>query len=201
VPIERGRDWGEPAVVPDGIDRAAGDAALGDLVAAGATAAVLLGGDLYRTLGGGAAPATGAAATRLPVDVLAVDLDGEQFVAVAHVLVREPWWRGGWWRGPLVAVCNAQYLGAYDLAPRGHPGDGRAEVIEVAADLGLRARWQARRRLPTGAHLPHPRIRATSVAEHVLERTRPAVVQVDGRRRRSRRVRVTVRPDAVAVYR
>ncbi len=201
MPIERGRDWGAPATLGDVVPVAVDDAALADLVAGGATAAVLVGGDLHRTLGGGAAPTVGSPCTRLPVDVLEVEIDGTRLLAVAHVLVRPTWGRGGWWRGPVVAMCNAQFVGHLDVAPRGHPGDGRVDVLEVDARLGLRARWQARRRLTTGAHLPHPMIRSTSVAEHTIEAGRPSTVIVDGRRRRGRRVRVTVRPDAVELYR
>ena len=51
---------------------------------------------------------------------------------------------------------NASYLGEWNVAPSGHPNDGRLDVIE--AQLGLGDRLKARKRLPAGAHVPHPAI-------------------------------------------
>jgi diacylglycerol kinase family enzyme len=59
-----------------------------------------------------------------------------------------------------VVIANGQFSGAADLVPRGHPGDGRLEVQVYA--LRASERGPMRRRLPTGTHLPHPRIVATS---------------------------------------
>jgi len=42
------------------------------------------------------------------------------------------------------------------VAPRGHPGDGRAEVQVYA--VGRRERRAVRDRLRTGTHVPHPAI-------------------------------------------
>ncbi|MEP6623454.1 MAG: hypothetical protein ABJC79_03365 [Acidimicrobiia bacterium] len=55
-----------------------------------------------------------------------------------------------------VVIANGQYLDGCDLVPRGHPGDGRLEIQVYA--LGAGERGPMRRRLPSGAHLPHPRI-------------------------------------------
>src|SRR3546814_16850403 len=61
-----------------------------------------------------------------------------------------------WWRGRVVAAMNAQYRGKWDVAPRGHPNDGRLDVL--AADPPLDERLPVRGRLKTGTHLPHPPI-------------------------------------------
>jgi diacylglycerol kinase family enzyme len=53
---------------------------------------------------------------------------------------------------------NAQFVRDWDVAPRSHPNDGRLDVVEVAGSMSVRDRWQARRRLATGTHVPHPDI-------------------------------------------
>lgn len=55
-----------------------------------------------------------------------------------------------------VVVANGQFIGAADLVPRSHPGDGRLEIHIYSLKAGERAAM--RRRLATGTHLPHPRI-------------------------------------------
>ena len=63
--------------------------------------------------------------------------------------------------------------------------------------MTLRARWQARRRLPTGTHVPHPAIRTRRLREASWPFDPPLRLWVDGvahgsvtiapRRRRARR--------------
>ena len=70
-----------------------------------------------------------------------------------------------------VVIANGQFVAGADLVPRGHPGDGRLEIQVYALAPGERG--PMRRRLPTGTHLPHPRILATS----------GRIIEVDGLRR------------------
>lgn len=172
------------------------DAAACAAVAEGCRELGIRRGDLARTMGGGAPGRFDGAVVRAPVDLLHVTADGESCVAVAHVVIRR-----AWWRGPLVLVMNAQYLGPYDVAPRSHPNDGKADVLTVAPTMGVRARLAARRRAVTGTHLPHPLLQTTQVAAHRVELERPATVWVDGCRwRRARVVDVKVEPDGVTIY-
>src|SRR5690606_17376312 len=102
--------------------------------------------------------------------------------------------------GQVSAVMNGQYAGRADVAPRAHPGDGRADVVTVDATMPGRARWQAWRRLPTGTHAPHAAIHMRRAAEVVLDLPAPAVVAADGRRLgRARHLTVTVEPAALTV--
>lgn len=55
-----------------------------------------------------------------------------------------------------VVIANGQFIEGADLVPRGHPGDGWCEVQIYA--LAPAERRAMRHRLPSGAHLPHPRI-------------------------------------------
>ena len=59
-----------------------------------------------------------------------------------------------------VVIANGQFVDGLDVSPRGHPGDGRLEVQVYALRPGERGGM--RRRLATGSHLPHPRIRTGS---------------------------------------
>ena len=66
-----------------------------------------------------------------------------------------------------VVVANGQFIGAADLIPRSHPGDGRLEVHIYSLKSGERSAM--RRRLATGSHLPHPRIATGSGARIRIE--------------------------------
>jgi hypothetical protein len=118
----------------------------------------LLGGDLCRAVGGtGDESRLREGGTLLPIDLGAVLVDGRLHWFVAHLVARR-----SWWRGRIVAAMNAQHLGPWDVAPKGHPNDGKLDVLD--ADLPLGDRWKARARLRTGTHVPHPRIAERHVA-------------------------------------
>jgi hypothetical protein len=197
--IRKGVDWGTHVPRPDDLVVAASDRELASLVRAQrAGTYALRSGDLHRTLG---SPDPARPGLRLvDMDLLHVDLDGTPALAVAHVIAR----RGGplgWWWGPLLGVFNAEYLGRWDPAPRGHPNDGRAEVVEVRPSMSRRARRQAWRRLPSGSHLPHPDITTSHCAETEHTFDPPLDVYLDGQRHgRVRRLRVTVEPDAYRLH-
>jgi hypothetical protein len=152
----------------------------------------LLGGDLCRALGGtGDEARLREGGTLLPVDLGAVLVDGRLHWFVAHLVARR-----GWWRGRLVAAMNAQHLGAWDVAPRGHPNDGKLDVVE--ADLSLGDRWKARSRLPTGSHVPHPGITERHVAAVQLDLDPGMRVWLDGvPLGEARSLAVRVEPDAL----
>src|SRR5262249_27087641 len=148
VPIAKGEDWGRPGPLPPHGVLLHSDAAARDIVTAARRANEpipplgLLGGDLCRALGGTGKEedVRGPAAMQLPVDLGGVLVDGRLHWFVAHLVARR-----SWWRGRVVAVMNAQHLGDWDVAPKGHPNDGHVELLD--GDLSLGQRWLARRRL------------------------------------------------------
>ena len=199
--VRRGEDWGRRAARPADVVEVADDAAGAALVDAtrrdGRPAPVLglRGGDLRRTLGGGA-PVDHLAdeVGEYPVDVGLVVLDGVERAFLAHLVARR-----SWWHGEVVAAMNAEHLGAWDVAPRGHPNDGRLDVLHVV-DLGLGDRWKAWRRLPTGTHVPHPGIALRPAAAVGLALRRPLTVWLDGRRAGiTDHLVIRIEPDALTV--
>ena len=77
-----------------------------------------------------------------------------------------------------VVVANGQYLRGADVVPRGHPGDGRAEVHVYA--LARSERRRMRERLPRGEQVPHPRIGTTSGRRILIESlAAPVALEVD----------------------
>jgi hypothetical protein len=181
VTIRKGQPWGEDGpLADDGVvvrSDAEAAATVAATRAAGRPAPMLglLGGDLYRTLGGrsDAARLRSADARRYPIDLGIAVVDGVEHCFVAHVIAHR---RG--WRGRAIAAMNAQWLGTWDLGPKSHPNDGLLDVSD--GRMGLADRLAARRRLPTGTHLPHPTISVRRTASIELELETPTPVFVDG---------------------
>jgi hypothetical protein len=219
--LRHGEPWGHAATGPPDVEVTGDDA---DLAACGASHPGELvrfrpsqQSDLARALGLGR---EGTDAIEVAIDALVVRGDdtagdGDQVTAVNAVLLGAPpdrlrWDARSsritvrldgrqWFAGPAttVVVANGQFLRGADLVPRGHPGDGWAEVQVYT--LGRRERAEMRRRLPTGTHVPHPRIAAGRARRVEVEVSRGRLpLEVDGRRGgRSTRLEVTVVPASI----
>ncbi|MFI5042056.1 MAG: hypothetical protein ACHQNA_09450, partial [Acidimicrobiales bacterium] len=156
----------------------------------------LLGGDLCRTLGGTGDEGRirGEGAVTFPVDLGSLEADGRRHWFVAHLVARNRWWT----RARL--AMNSQWLGAWNVAPRGHPNDGLLDTFEVR--LSAREALQVRARLPLGAHLPHPGILERRRGEVHWTLSAPSRLWLDGERLPGPAVRnliVRVEPDALQV--
>jgi hypothetical protein len=162
VTIRRGEDWGEvgelgaddPVVGTDAAlsawvhERLAGGAASGPVG--------LTGGDLHRTLGAPTRPeglVPGAPLLVVECDVIELSSSGGVHHAVAHVVGTAPGPHARW-AGPTFVAMNAAFVGAANLGPRAHPGDGLLDV--TVGELPWRQRRAAARRETTGTHVPHP---------------------------------------------
>jgi hypothetical protein len=196
--VEKGQPWERPAAGPAEWHVTGDDATLAAAVRDRPGARVEFrpapSSDLARALG---LHATAGASLDLSVDALRVVADGRELYSVNMVVVGVAPDRATWLtrspglrvrvderlthEGPATAavVASGQYLRGNDLVPRGHPGDGRAEVQVYAVRRGERSGVRAR--LPQGVHLPHPDIAQTS-GRHVEIRADggPIALEVDG---------------------
>lgn len=180
--VRPNRDWGELGRLPPDAVVAATDREAGRLIerawegGRALPSVALVGGDLRRALGGRRDQddlrrdddVFGA-----PIDVGALVLDGRRFAFVAHLIARSRWWSG-----PLFAVMNSEWLGAWIVAPRAHPGDGFFDLVEARLPIG--DRLEARRRLPTGTHVPHPSIGVRKITTADLDFGTTRSIYVDG---------------------
>lgn len=165
------------------------------LDAAGLDEVGLLGGDLCVTLGGPRPLAVLSTddAVRAPIDVVRATLDGTPHWFVAHLLAHQPGWHG-----EAAVAMNAERIGDWKLGPRAHPNDGLVDVTFGA--LGWQDRLKARKRAPTGSHLPHPQLRVERQGTVTLRFRKPTPVVLDGDRvGRARVVELEVEPDALTV--
>jgi hypothetical protein len=205
VTIEKGSPYGQPGALPDDGVVVGSDAEARRVLEAARrehrpfAALGLLGGDLWRTLGGTNADAArlrSADAVTFTVDLGEVLLDGALHLFVAHLVARNRTWTR------VLAAMNAQWLshrmGSWNAGPRAHPNDGLLDIYD--ADLSLGQLLPVRSRLVRGAHLPHPGIREQRAAAVHLELPRPLPVWLDGDRLRpATRLSIRVEPDAVRV--
>ncbi|HEX6236908.1 MAG TPA: hypothetical protein VFZ68_06925 [Acidimicrobiales bacterium] len=199
--VRRGESWGAAGPLPDGGVVVTGDAEARRVVQDARRRGEpipplgLLGGDLCRTLGGrgDAGRLRSSEARRLPVDAGSVLVDGRHHWFVAHLVARR-----SWWQGRIVAVMNAEFHGAWDVAPRAHPGDGMLDVLDVAPSMTLGDRLRARSRLPSGTHVPHPAIRLVRRSAVQFDLEEPLEVWLDGEPvGRARTLSVRVERDAL----
>ena len=212
-PLRPGDPWGHAASGPPDVEVAGDDADLAAVVMSHRGSLVRFRpsprSDIARALGLGPA-STGA--TEVAIDALEIEPDAGAVNAVvlgpapdrlrwsaraSDITVRvdgRPWFRG---RATTVVVASGQFLRGADVVPRGHPGDGWAEVQVYA--LTRRARRAMRRRLPTGTHVPHPGIRTARARRVEVEVARRGVpVELDGQPRgRTTRLEVTLVPEAI----
>jgi diacylglycerol kinase family enzyme len=204
VPIQKGQAWGAPgALSGDGVV-VHSDAEARQVVeqARRANRPVpvlgLLGGDLWRTLGG--SHFGGSSEERLrspdamtfPVDIGAALVDGRLHWFVAHLVGHSRAW------GRAVVAMNAQWYGSWVLGPRAHPDDGLLDVYE--AELGLVDVFKVRSRVGHGAHLPHPGIRERRAPAVQITLDRALPVWLDGVSIGStRQLSLRVEPDALRV--
>jgi hypothetical protein len=194
--IRPGEPWGSPASGPPDLEVSGSDLALSSAVAGHLGALVRFRpdatSDLARAVGLRPGPEPAPPATEVTVDgirtafglacnviVVGVAPDRLRWTSPARDLEvtvdGEPWFTG---HASTLVIANGQFLRGADLVPRGHPGDGRLEVQVYALRRGERRAM--RRRLATGAHVPHPRIRARTARTVALKAPRPLALEVDG---------------------
>jgi hypothetical protein len=178
--IEKGRNWGSSSPLPtDGvivkdnkelwkkINRCKREGI--DLPVFG-----LLGGDLWRTLGGRHQENRlyGEDATTLDIDLGCVLLDGKIYWFCAHMLI------GSKLKGKKFFISNVAHYGKANPTPKAHPGDGKFDMLEL--ELSTIQLLKGRKRASTGSHIPHPEIKYKRVASEQFSFVKKMNVEIDG---------------------
>jgi YegS C-terminal NAD kinase beta sandwich-like domain len=220
--IRKGVPWGHDAEGPADCEVAGDDAALAAAVTARPHSRVTFRptdtSDFARAIGLSAdAPRDVDASIELPCDLLRVHTDAGDATAVNMVVVGVAPDKQTWasrnvrvrvtidgrlahdGAAAAVVIANGQYLRGVDVVPRGHPGDGRAEVHVYA--LARSERRAMRERLPRGEQVPHPRITVTGGRGILVESLgAPIALEVDGiSRDRAATVAVELIPGAFSL--
>ncbi len=187
--IRPGEPWGVICDADPDVTVSGDDAAL-------LAAATLAPGRLIRFKPGPSSqigPAIGLSATTrsigiaVPMDLLALS-DGRtavNMVILGTTPQHQRWYTKDVDLGPSIGkatgivVANGQFLGGLDVVPRGHPGDGRAEVHTYR--MLRRERAGMRSLLASGGHVPHPRIETRSVRSITISPPRHIAIELDGR--------------------
>lgn len=199
--IRKGVAWGEPGRLGGGgviiSNDAQGARVIAEAMSRGDTLPELglIGGDLCTTLGGShnEAHLFSDDAHRFPIDLGVATLDGSTHYFLAHGVARRRWWRGH-----VVAAMNAQWLGSWDVGPKSHPNDGLLDISD--GELRFTERMDARKRLPLGTHVPHPKIHVKRTDQASFTFDRPIPVYLDSEFvQRCVEFRVSVIPDALVV--
>lgn len=199
MPIEKGKEWGEPAEIPSELVIVGSDAEARGVLEDARRRRVpyppigLRGGDLCRTLGGGSERNGRLSGIRFSVDLGVALLDGRIHLFVAHLVARSRWWTRAF------VAMNAQWVGSRNLGPRAHPGDGLLDTYDARLSLSQVVAVGARAR--QGAHLPHPGVTVKRAGAVQIELERPLPVRLDSEVvGKATAISVRVEPDALVVY-
>lgn len=204
--IRKGEPWGKATGGPPDIEVAGGDTDLARVAAEHPGALINFrpadDSDLARAVGLTHSQSAGSSVntTEITLDGLRIDAPGTDVTpafAVNMAVFGVAPDRVRWWHrmrtvtvhvdgravhaGPAttVVVANGQHLRRHDLVPRGHPGDGRAEVQVYAVRRAERA--EMRRRSGKGEHLPHPQIVTSAGKSIEVAWATPVPAELDGR--------------------
>ena len=135
----------------------------------------LLGGDLWRTLGGRRAEERlyGGEATTLDIDLGCALLDGKIFWFCAHMFI------GSKLKGEKIFISNVAHYGKMNPAPKAHPGDGKFDMLEVK--LSPFQTFKAVKRVSAGTHIPHPGIKYKQVSSEQFSFEKKLSIEIDGK--------------------
>jgi YegS C-terminal NAD kinase beta sandwich-like domain len=199
--VEKGKPWERPASGPAEWTVTGDDATLAAAVREHPGARVAFapsaGSDLARAVAITDTEPGGTRELELPIDALRVVADGRELFAVNMVVVGVAPDHMHWWsrtflsqvtvdgrlvhsgRAVSALVASGQFLRGANVVPRGHPGDGKAEVQLYTPARSERTAM--RRRLPLGTHLPHPGVSQVVGRQVVIRADRGLLaVEVDG---------------------
>lgn len=193
--IKPGEEWGRRSSATPDLEVTGGDAQLAAAVSERPGVLVRFRPDASSDLAGAVGiQGDGTVGVEVPLDLLRITDDGcavnmivigvppdasRRFVRrfAANVRVDDR----PLFHGPCttIVIATGQFRRGLDVVPRGHPGDGRAEIQIYA--VSNRQRRAVRARLATGTHVPHPDITQRTGAKVRVDLDRRVPVEIDGR--------------------
>lgn len=183
--IRRGQDWGDWGRPDPDVPTVRSDREASALLESGKAEFLLVAGDMALTLGA-TEPTSTCLFRKYPIDVVRITLSSrngkrEKRFILSHCSIRHTCLFGGMLRGRSIFISNSQYWNGRVLAPKGHPNDGRIQLLEMSDSMSIRQRFQTFLRLQSGTHLPHPDIHVQHLSRQV-DMGLKGVVFADGRR-------------------
>lgn len=174
--IEKGKEWGHPAVTPRNCVIVASDAELG--LSARDVPVVVSGGDLFEALGRPLQREAGEECVLVQIDALRCIIThssgetserlGSSYVSFGHYI-----------HGEFTLVSNSGFWKRRHIAPRSHPNDGQFDLVRFSPDMSVRQRCIAFNKMKTSTHLPHPHIssrREIEITVRKASRNWPCVI-------------------------
>lgn len=182
--IERGKEWGTPVLVPSNVVLVNNDRHLAHMTQE--DVCVVIGGDIWRSLGEPTPKAAGEMATEVRIDALVVRIHTAGLLT--EVLASSSVEVGQWWkslrpflRQRYVACTNYGEMGKLQLAPRAHPNDGFFDVLSIDSTMSPKQRLLSAKKAKTGTHIPHPNISITRSQNLAITRsTKNETLKIDG---------------------
>ena len=169
-------DWAKQVSIGRSLPVATSDSEIAEFAAAGEPVIKLESGNIFRTLGGrgNASIHSSAENTMCEIDLGIVCFQGKEILFASHCSIRRSYFST---KG--VLVMNSQFYKSRNLSVRGHPSDGKLEMI--TSRLGIRQYFLAAKKSESGSHLPHPDIDTRSAASHTISNERELRIYCDGR--------------------
>ena len=169
-------DWAKQVSIDRPLPVATSDWEIAEYASAGEPVIKLESGNIFRTLGGreNTNEHSSAENTMCEIDLGIVCFQGQEVLFASHCSIRRSYFST---KG--VLVMNSQFYKNRNLSVRGHPSDGKLEMI--TSRLSIRQYLLATKKSESGSHLPHPDIDTKSAATHTISNERELRIYCDGR--------------------
>ena len=169
-------NWAHEVSVDSSFPVAKSDKEIAEFATSGENIIRIVSGNIFRTLGGSEnrKHVPTREATMCEIDLGAVQFNNKKFLFASHCSLRQHHFST---KG--VLVMNSQFYKNRRVAIRGHPSDGKLDVI--SSELNFRQYMLASKLSESGSHMPHPDIDIKSTGQHSFSFQRDMRIYTDGR--------------------
>lgn len=187
--IRSGRDWGELVDRPSNLhvmidDRHADDFLDSNLdLGAPAPNMAIVSSEFARTLGLSGANAQNSKMLCTPFDLIeATIFKADNLKPVRRYFLGNALVRNRFWLGNIISIHNSSFRKGRNWTPRGHPNDGKMDVVIFDASMNIRQRMRAFHLMKSGSHIPHPKIQYFQTPEFSTEIVKSASLHIEGQK-------------------